>query len=106
MISASSAASNGSWRREIGQFEYLQHVVVGHRLLTTESWLEEFFEHLTVKRAPKRHPAAVRRELLESQRARKLRKADEVLRRAGLGSPEPGGGLRQPDAKARREYAE
>ena len=81
----------------------LRHVCLGRRLMTTEAWLDEFFEQLTRTRTVKRGWPAGRRQRGQGERGRRLSEADAVLRRAGIVLPKPGGELRQVGAQVRRK---
>ena len=62
----------------------LQHVYVGRRLMTTEAWIEEFFDQLTLARDAERKLRVVGKPGSKYDRIMELYKADATLRRAGI----------------------
>ena len=98
--------AKGVYVRRVNKIIRLQHVYVGRRMMTTEAWLEEFIDQLTLAREAERKLRVLGRPGSRYDRIMQLYEADAVLRRAGFELPKPGDQLRQPGAQVRQERRE
>lgn len=74
----------GIYVRRVNQIIRLQHAYIGRRLMTTEAWLDEFIDQLTLARAAEQKLRAVGKPGSKYDRIMQLYEADAVLRRAGI----------------------
>ena len=74
----------GVYVRGVNTIVRLQHAYVGHRLMTTEAWLEEFIDQLTLARDVERKLRVVGKPGSTYDRIMELYEADAALWRAGI----------------------